>query len=439
MQRNQRNLIKLCALGLSFLDTSTIAHASGFALSEQGTKGLGGAFAGAAATADDASTVYFNPAGMTRIGGSQIVAASHIVASSIKFTDTGSTSGSTPLTGGEGGNAGVLGFVPNLYYVRDISSSMKFGFGLNAPFGLSTEYDDSWQGRYHAIHSAITTTNLNPSIAFKANDKLSIGAGINLQHTDVELTNAVDLRRIVSGTSAQDGDAKVKVSGNDWGYGYDVGVLYEISGTSRIGVSYRSKVDYVLEGDAKYTPTNATATALLAGIQAGGNLVDTTVSSKTTLPESLSLAGFRQLTPFLSVAADATWTRWSRQKELRIAFDSVQADSVTPQGWKDTWRYGLGVNWTPVNAWSYRAGIAYDQTPVPNAELRSPRTPDNSRRWLAFGSTYKYSKAFTFDFGYAHNFYGHTTINNTDSSGHLLSGAYKIYGNIFSGQINWVF
>lgn len=429
----------LVIVSITFLVHPTTSAAAGFALIEQGTKGLGNAYAGASAVADDGATVYFNPAGMTRLSGTQVAGAGHLIIPSAKFSDDGSRIGTASLTGDNGGNAGVLAVVPNFYYVKDLSSDWKFGFGINVPFGLTSEYNDTWKGRYHAIRSELMTLNLNPSIAYKATPSLSLGFGVNAQYANVELTNAVDLRRLVSGTTAQDADAKSKVTGDDWGYGYNLGMLYELSSATRIGLAYRSQVALTLKGDAEFTPTNATAAALLSAVQATGSLVNTTVSSKTTLPETVSIAGFHQINSAWAIMADATWTRWSRFKELRIDFDSAQSDSVTPQDWKDSWRYGVGVNWNPGGAIIYRAGIAYDQTPVPNAERRSPRVPDNSRRWLAFGGTYQSSKSLSFDFGYAHLFQSNAAIDNTDTFGHELRGVYDNNVNILSSQVKWVF
>lgn len=429
----------LIIVSITLLVHPTTSSAAGFALIEQGTKGLGNAYAGASAVAEDGATVYFNPAGMTRLSGTQVAGAGHLIIPSAKFSDDGSRVGTTSLTGDNGGDAGVLAIVPNFYYVQDLSSDWKFGFGVNVPFGLTSEYNDTWKGRYHAIRSELTTLNLNPSIAYKVTPSLSLGFGVNAQYANVELTNAVDLRRLVSGTTAQDADAKSKVTGDDWGYGYNLGMLYELSSATRIGLAYRSQVALTLKGGAEFTPTNATATALLSAVQTTGSLVNTTATSKTTFPETVSIAGFHQISSAWAIMTDATWTRWSRFKELRIDFDSAQSDSVTPQDWKDSWRYGLGVNWNPGGAIIYRAGIAYDQTPVPNVERRSPRVPDNSRRWLAFGGTYQASKSLSFDFGYAHLFQSNAAIDNTDTSGHELRGVYDNNVNILSSQVNWVF
>ncbi|MES1986902.1 MAG: outer membrane protein transport protein, partial [Pseudomonadota bacterium] len=195
------------------------AQAAGFALIEQSASGMGNAFAGGGAVAEDASTIFFNPAGMTYISGTQIVGAIHLIKPSAEFNNNGSVAGagagpfpSRPL-GGSGGDAGDLSFVPNFYYKRDLTDTVKFGLGVNAPFGLKTEYDKDWIGRFQAIKSELKTVNINPAIAFKLNDQLSIGAGLSAMWAQAELTSAVNL--VASERTS-------KVQGDDWGFGFNL-------------------------------------------------------------------------------------------------------------------------------------------------------------------------------------------------------------------------
>jgi len=263
----------LCCTSLVGLGSS-ISHAAGFALIEQGVSGLGNAYAGAAASAEDASTIFFNPAGMTLLDGQQVVAGLHIIKPSTKFTDNGSSA-----SGSNGGDAGNLGLIPNLYYVADIGNDMKLGLGIGVPFGLSTEYDDDWQGRYQAIKSSVEAININPSFAFKVNPQWSIGLGANIQYFKAELTSAVDFSSVCIGTlgaancvgsglvtpqtPATDGFADI--TGSSWGFGYNLGVLFIPSEATRIGLAYRSQVKQSLDGDADFTlPAGTTLPPLLA-------------------------------------------------------------------------------------------------------------------------------------------------------------------------------
>jgi len=393
---------------------------------------LGNAYAGAAASAEDASTVFFNPAGMTLLDGQQVVAGLHLIKPSTKFTDNGSSAG-----GGNGGDAGKLGLIPNVYYVADIGNDMKFGLGIGVPFGLSTEYDADWQGRYQAVTSSVEAININPSLAFKINPQWSIGLGANVQYFKAELTSAVDFGSLGLG-SPQDPatDGFADITGSSWGFGYNLGVLFSPSEATRIGLAYRSQVKQSLDGDADFT--------LSAGAMLSPQLVaafaDTGISGSIDLPSTLSLSLFHQFNNTWALLADVTRTGWSSYQELRIEYDSGLPSSVEENEWEDNNRYSIGVNFTPNQTWIYRAGVAYDETAVPSAELRSARIPGNDRTWLALGLSYQMSKNLAVDVGYAHLFVKDADINRNHPVGatnNLLRGSYESSVDILSAQIAW--
>ncbi|MGB5079649.1 MAG: outer membrane protein transport protein, partial [Burkholderiales bacterium] len=179
-------------LAAAIAGVGTPASAAFFQLAENNASGMGNAFAGGAAIAEDASTVWYNPAGMTRLNGQQFVFAGHFINPSFKANiNSASAITGSPISGG-GGDAGEAAIVPNIYYTRPITNDFSIGAGINAPFGLATDYDSTWAGRYHAIRSEIVTKNFNFSGAYKLSNMLSAGAGINYQMLDAELTQAVD-------------------------------------------------------------------------------------------------------------------------------------------------------------------------------------------------------------------------------------------------------
>jgi long-chain fatty acid transport protein len=240
------NSIKIKNKALWFtLIACTNVQAAGFALIEQNASGMGNAYAGAAAVAEDASTIFFNPAGMTYIDGTQAVGALHLIKPNADFRNQGSVAGAGKPLGDEGPNAGDLAFVPNFYFMTALTPSIKAGIGVNVPFGLKTEYDDEWLGRFQANKSELKTININPSIAFKVNDQLSLGLGFSVMHAEATLTRSVNFG------GAGQGD--VKVEGDDWGFGFNLGAIYQATDNTRIGVAYRSKVKQKLEGEAKFT------------------------------------------------------------------------------------------------------------------------------------------------------------------------------------------
>lgn len=404
-------------------------QAAGFALIEQGASGLGNAYAGAGAVAEDASTVFFNPAGMMYLQGNQVAGAAHIIRTSSEFSGTGSLPpalGGTPISGGNGGDAGGTALVPNLFYSQQLSNGFVFGLGVSVPFGLKTEYDTTWTGRYQAIESEVKTININPSIAYKAAPNLSVGVGVSAQYIEATLSQAVNQALVGSP------DALAEIEGEDWSFGYNFGLLYEAAPSTRIGFAYRSKIKQELEGDATFAGANAAFTA-------SGVLVPTSVTANVTLPESASLSLYHELNSDWTLLADATWTRWNRFQELRIDFASNQPDSVTVENWDNSMRYSLGLNYRYNSDLLLRTGIAFDEEAIPDDTHRTPRIPGNDRTWLAFGANYRYSPTITFDVGYAHLFVDDSRSDHTDLSGFNLTGNYDASVDILSAQVNWAF
>lgn len=454
-QKKLSRLIRL--LTAPTLLATASAHGAGFALIEQGVSGLGNGFAGGSAIAEDASTVFFNPAGMTRLGDTEYLAGLHIVYPTTEYKSSGSSYvdfplGDVPLRGGEGGEAGETGVAPNFYYVRRLNSDLVFGLGVNAPFGLATDYEDGWEGRYHALRSEVLTININPSLAWKVNDRLSLGAGVNFQYAEVpELSNALDYAQICNGIATQhpdpsyrlsaasctgaptSNDGKVKLDGEDWSMGFNLGLLYEFSDATRVGLAYRSRVEHELDGSADFTNTPT-------GLSNLGIFVDDGVSADITLPEMISLSAYHELDSRWAIMGDITWTRWDRFDELRVKFDNnPQSDLVTPEEWDNSTRYSVGLSYRYNDRWTLRTGVAYDETPIPSAELRTPRIPGNDRRWLAFGASYRYSDNLQFDVGYAHLFVNDTPINNTTPTNATLVGEFESSVDILSAQLRWQF
>lgn len=446
-------MLSLAGVGVA-LGVVERAGASGFALVEQSVKQVGSAISGGAASAEDASTIFFNPAGMTRLQGSQVVVEGHLISPSTKFSGSATTNprlGGAAISGGDGGDAGSIAAVPSLYYSYEINERLWAGLGIGAPFGLSTDYDSGWVGRYHALKSEVLTVNFNPSVAYKLNDQFSLGAGISIMQARAELSNAVDYSAIclsqlppascaglglaTPGTASTDG--KISVEGDDWGYGYNLGLLYEVNRGMRIGAAYRSKVKQELQGTADFTgPDGIALPAAFTAVFA-----DTDVSAAVDMPASLSLSMSATVAPKWEMMMDVTWTQWSSFEELRIEFDNPQkSDSVQPENWEDTYKVSLGFNYRHNGQWIWRGGIAYDQTPVPDSETRTPRIPGNDRKWIAAGFSYLASPTLSADFAMAHLFVSDTSIDATDSGfGHNLSGTYESDVNILSTQVNWKF
>ena len=414
-------------LGCMLVSVHSVTHAAGFALSEQSGSGLGNAFAGAAAVAEDASTIYFNPAGMTYLEGRQFVGAVHLIKTSGDFDNNGSFTPRIP-NDRTGGDLGGLAAIPNLYYKQDINDQFKIGIGIGTPFGLKTEYDKDWLGRFQAIKSELKTVNINPSIAWKMNEQWSFGAGISAMWAQAELTNAVNL-----GTT----ESFIKNKGDDWGFGYNLGAIYQVTPDTRLGLAYRSKIEQHLKGDARspFTGLNGFAS----------NTLNTDITADLTLPESVSLSSFSHLDDRWDLLTDITWTRWSQFKALTIMRDngSNTALGSTAEHWNNTLRFSAGLNYRYTDTLKLRTGVAYDREAIDNNH-RTARIPGNDRIWLSLGASWQYRPQTKLDVGYAHLFIKEARIYDDQqtpaaTNKGLIAGTYDGSADILSVQLTHQF
>ncbi|MDE2310222.1 MAG: outer membrane protein transport protein [Betaproteobacteria bacterium] len=384
---------------------SGTAAASGFALIEQSASGLGNAYAGGAASAEDASTIFYNPAGMSRLSGKQIAVAVNAIKPSAKFSDTGSALPAPRPLNGNGGDAGSLGLVPNAYFSMEATPAMHVGLGINAPFGLQTQYDANWIGRFQAIKSKIETINLNPSVSYKLNDAVSIGAGLNYQRITGELTSAVNLV-VAEGASS--------VTGSDAAWGFDLGAMFNVSPQTRVGVAYRSRIKYNISGSVVFT----------GGVPAANGPITLAI----TTPDSFSASAFHQLSDKWDIMGDASWTGWSVLQQLNVVRTTGASILTVQENWRDTWRVSVGANYHYNDQWLARVGIAYDQTPVSDA-FRTARIPDGNRTWLSVGGQCKPNKESAVDIGYAHLFVSNASISDLQGATAFTPGKGNLVGN----------
>ncbi len=394
--------------------------AAGFAIKEQSVTSLGRAFAGSAAVAEDASTIFFNPAGLTYLERGELDLGLNYIKPQSEFRNDGSNiNNAIPLTGGNGGDAGSEAFVPNFFLSHPVNDKVTLGLGVTAPFGLVTEYRDDWVGKYLAVKSEMLTVNFNPTIAIKASEKLSLGFGVSAQYIDVKLSKMVDL-----GGDPNVADARAKLKGDDWGYGINMGLLYQATEQTRIGLAYRSKISNTLEGDGTLK-TNT-----------GTTLADEKITAGLDLPETISLAIHHDINDQWAVMADATWTRWSRFEELLIESDGILA-TQKPEDWENSMRYGIGLSYQHNDKWQFRTGIAYDETPIPNSQRRTARIPGTDRKWVAFGASYHYSDNIVIDAAYAHLFMDDPRIDESEGV-YNLRGDYDASVDIVGLQLRWL-
>lgn len=414
----KKNVLALLVASALPIVCAKQAQAAAFALAEQGVSGLGNAYAGAAAAAEDASTVWWNPAGMSRLpSGIHVQAAAHVIIPSTKFTNGSSAN---PFIGtGNGGDAGDTTVVPNLFAAMSLNPAWSIGLGINVPFGLKTEYDSGWIGQFQGIKSEVKTLNINPSVSYKLSDQASIGFGVSYQRGEIDLTTGIP-------AAAGGGVNSTSIDGDAWGF--NVGALFNLGPATRVGVHYRSSLDYKLDGDTSFSSP--------ALAPRNGN-----VKLDLKTPATLSFSAVHKLNSQWELLADATWTEWSKIDRLPLVFTSGAANGQTLDtlvfNFDDTWRVSIGANYKWSGPWTLRFGVAYDQSPVPNAETRSVRLPDNDRYWLAFGATYQMSKVSKLDIGYAFINFKDAPINNDQRSATpvpkgLVNGTYEATVNVLS-------
>ena len=377
------------------------ASAAAFQLWEQNASGLGNAYAGSAAVADNASTIFFNPAGMTQLPGLHLSAGVAGVGPSYKFQNSGSTG-----TGGNGGDAGGWAAVPNAYFSAQLAPNWFVGFGISAPFGLATEYDDSnWIGRYQSLKSEVKTVNYNPSLGYRVNDKVSLGLGINYQTIDAELTSALPDARSYS-----------RLKGDDAAWGWNAGALFTLSPAMRVGVSYRSTMDYTLEGNA--------STALSS----------TPIRADVKLPDTFILSVWQQVSDRWEAMGDLSYTRWNTLKSLNVySRNSGALVSTESFNYDNAWRFAWGAAYKATDALKVKFGIAYDRTPVSDSD-RSARVPDNDRVWFSLGGQWNAGAAGKFDLGYTYLYVKDPNINQTSRVGTTLRGTYDDSAHILGLQ-----
>jgi long-chain fatty acid transport protein len=334
---------------------------------------------------------------------------------------------------GNGGDAGSLAFVPNAYISMEMNSKTHVGLGINAPFGLQTEYGSNWIGRFQAKKSKLQTANLNPSVSYDVNETVSLGAGLNYQHITGDLTSAVNYSAAAGGGLGTNVEGVSTISGSDSAWGYDLGALFNVDPQTRIGIAYRSKIKYNLSGTVSFSnvPGPLSASPLLA---------NGPVTLPITMPDSFSLSGIHQLDDRWDVMVDATWTGWSVLQQIKIDRASGLNVQTVQENWKNTWRVSAGTSYRYNMQWKARAGIAFDQAPVSDA-YRTARIPDNNRIWLTDGGQYKPSKQAAIDFGYAHLFVKDSTIADMQAAsgkGNLI-GTYNNSVDIISVQYAYSF
>ena len=476
-----RTRVAMAVAGLVLALGAGQAFGAAFILQENSGSGQGNAYAGGAAASEDADTVWTNPAGMQRLKTPQVAVAVNFITPSAKFSDNG---GSLPAQsqslGGTGGDAGSLAVVPNLYLVVPLTKQWHFGLGINAPFGLVTEYDGAWLGRFQGIKSDVKTMNINPAISYQFGD-FAVGAGVNYQQIKATFTQNANYSAAIlqaaytpppNGAGIPVGSptfnaiaastaglqSNVNINGDDSSWGWNIGFEWRPDGLSRFGASFRSAIKYTVTGNVSFNnptlPTTIppalapTVGALAAGVNSKF-LYNSGVTADIKLPPFANVSYFTQFKDSRwDLMADVQWTGWSTIQDLTFNRTDGSPLQSTVENFKDVWRISAGANYHYNDQWLARMGVAWDQSPVQD-QYRTVRLPDSDRFWLSGGGQYKFSPQLKFDIGATYIFIKDGNINQIGSTNlgqppsvaqsGLVDGTYKNNVIIVSGQVTYNF
>lgn len=430
-------------------------HAGGFGVTVQSATGGGNAATGHA-LAEDASSMYYNPALLSNIEGKQINAGIGLLNTDITVTNRNSTiptgAGGTLINGNNTVEPGGLSVTPSFYYKRDLTNMTSFGLGVNVPFGVSTEYEKDSFTRYEALESELKTVNINPALSWQVNDEVSLGAGVNIQAGHAKLSRATDSALVcalalssaacsaagLGTTSNANTDGKSTVEADDVAFGANVGMAYQPDKDTTLSIAYRSSVEYDLEGDVTFE-NNAILQALGGGaVVTGAGLVNQKATAKLKMPASLSIAAAKQMNDKLAVHGDVTWTQWSSIPEIRIKFpdSTTLSDSVTDLQWEDTIRVGVGGTYQLNDKTKVRAGIAFDPTPTPSSNNRTPRAPSSDNWWFSAGMSHDLSKKMTLDASLSYVKPDDNSINYTTPGAINYTTRADVESNVLSGAVS---
>ncbi|MDF0605274.1 OmpP1/FadL family transporter [Neisseriaceae bacterium TC5R-5] len=451
--------------------------AAGYQFGSQSVAGQGTAHANGA-EANDPSTIFTNPAGLSRLDGTQFSGGLTLVVPHSDYTDHGSTNILGQPTGGSDGGrfAPRVVAAPSLYLSSKINNQINVGLGVFVPYGAKLDYGFDWTGRYALKSINLQTININPSMSFKLNEQHSFGFGVSAQYMDANLQQMADATsglRLKLGPlvgPGVSGDGLAEIKGDDWGFGWNIGYLFELNKGTRFGLAYRSSIKQSLTGTSTWTFNNVTGNIVVPAIPgvtlppgtypasalAKGNHPNASSTVDVTTPESFSANAFHQLNSKWALMGDLTWTGHSKLDKIDIQQSTVngvaQGDMVIHQNWRDTWRVSLGANYQYSDAWLLRGGLAWEQSPVRSDDDRHPAIPDANRLWLSAGANYKLTKNSSLDLAYSFINFTNASTNYTDGcspvgvspttkasctgNGGTVRGSYKTYLQLLGVQYN---
>lgn len=377
-------------LAIAVTTASCQLMANGLAINEQSVSSMGTGFAGRSSSALDASTVFGNPAGMSRLERAEISGGFAAIKAStdISSASPNPATGTNLVQGTNEGDIAPEAAVPFAYYVRPLNDKWHFGLGFYVPFGVISDYEKSSQGRDLGLYSKVQVVTLQPTLSYRINNRVAIGFGPTINKIEGKLTSQPSA---ITGS-----DATVNIKGDDIGYGFNAGILVDVTDRLAWGLTYHSKVDYELEGRTRF-----------AGFPAPlGGEYDATLDF--TSPESADTSITYVANDKWTLYAGATWTRWSQLKEIEAINEGMnpllggQYDIVGEElNWENSWSYAVGAAYQLNPAWVLRGGFTMDESPTSNAD-RTVRIPVSNRKIVSLGAGWNINHDWTMDFAYSY-------------------------------------
>lgn len=387
------------------------AWAGGLFLYEMGTPEVGLASAGYAARAEDASTLFTNPAGMIRLQGSNLMLGAQALYGNVQFDPDADTG---PQTGSDGGNA--VGWVPggSFFFTQQVGKNLALGIGTFSYFGGVVDYNDDWVGRYFTQNSTLLGMTVMPAVALRIADGISIGAGLNAMNGYLKEEKATH-------NLLDEGDGQLTIKDNEWGYGADVGILFEAGEGTRIGATYLSQVNL----DFNDVPEVKNPGPLLAMALEVVDLTNSSVDIGLKVPQSVMVGIYQELSEKFTLMINAGWQDWSTFGKVDVGLISERSVSVTTEtNFDDTWHGALGGQFRPSQQWAFSAGVAYDSSML-KSKYRTPALPLGKTWRYGVGTQYALSEMLKLGLDYEFIWAGDLNMDRSSILGGRLSGTYN--------------
>jgi len=422
-----KNLHRLSAIIAAVLLLSTTAsQAAGLAILEQSIPGLGRSMAGMTASTDDPSGLYYNPATAAWADHAVVMAGCHWLTGDVEFEPNrnGLTS-----KGPKGGDFIRQTFIPNLDLTLPLNEIFNFNLATSATSGTSVHYNRDWVGRYLAVDNDMAVAEIQPSISWKMTDNFAVAAGLLIDYCQIKVQQYIPTKAM--GLSR---DVWMSTEGNTWSFGFTAGAVWRPFDGTSVGFGYRSKTRNNIRMRAKFTN-------MPEELGMGEQYVDwgnTTIE----MPDAFNFGVQQAITERFTLMADASYTRWSCMKEMKMTFDhGLQGikESTEKMNWHDSWRFALGGEYKLTEKWTLRAGGAFDQRAVSKQEDKTFKLPDSHRYWLSCGASYQWNEHLRIDAAFCHIFFHPSKIDNTDAIGQRLYGKVCGYTNLLSLGVRYDF